>query len=199
MKGRGRRRFPRRQVLPPEAFGFQPLEKHIAADIVRELRAIGCEVSSTQQTRSSRQTEGMPDLYATHEAWGVAAWLEVKRPGGKPSKTQREWHERTRAAGVHVLVVTSAADALQQFGALPRRRRPSHDRIEYGRNGTRYFATRSLPCSLVLDHCGAQCEKRQWPTAEEVAQHDAYITALVANLNAALASRADAAHTPTEE
>ncbi len=65
----------------------------------------------------------MPDLYATHAAWGVAAWLEVKRPGEKPTRAQLEWHERTRAAGTPVLVVTSAVDALQQFGLLPRARR----------------------------------------------------------------------------
>jgi hypothetical protein len=112
----------RRPVLGPEAFGHSPTEKHIAGEIVRALRGIGCDTSSTQQARASRQTVGMPDLYATHEAWGVAAWLEVKRPGEKPSKAQQAWHERQRAAGVHVLIVTSAADALRQFGALPRRR-----------------------------------------------------------------------------
>lgn len=74
-----------------------------------------------------------------------------------------------------------------------------HDRTEYTRDGVRYFSTRSRPCSLVLDYCGAQCEKRQWPTLEEIAQHKAYTTALLANVKAALASRADAAHTPTTE
>jgi hypothetical protein len=120
--GRGRYRKPP-APLPPEAFGYTVTEKHIAGEIMRELRAIGCDVSSTQQTRASRQTVGMPDLYVSHEAWGVSAWIEVKRPGEKPTKAQQAWHERQRAAGVHVLVATSAADALQQFGALPRRRK----------------------------------------------------------------------------
>ena len=122
----GRDRYPHRrkeqQLAQPEAWGYSPLEQHIAGDVIRALRSIGCDVSSTQQTRASRQTVGMPDLYASHSAWNVSAWIEVKRPGEKPSKAQREWHERTRGAGVHVLVVTSAADALAQFGALPRRR-----------------------------------------------------------------------------
>lgn len=104
----------RRRVTAPS------LESHIAGRVIQELRGIGCHVSSTQQSRASRQTVGIPDLYATHAAWGVAAWIEVKRPGEKPTKAQREWHERTRAAGPPVLVVTSAADALRQFGALPR-------------------------------------------------------------------------------
>jgi hypothetical protein len=124
------KRYPRRgryrpgpAPLQPEAWGYSPLEKHIAGDVVRALRQIGCEVSSTQQTRASRQTIGMPDLYATHEAWGVSAWLEVKRPGEQPTKAQREWHDRTRAAGVAVLVVTSASQALEEFSRLPRRSR----------------------------------------------------------------------------
>jgi hypothetical protein len=99
------------------------LEKTIAGQVITALRTIGCDVSSTQQTRASRQTEGMPDLFASHAAWGVFAWLEVKRPGERLSTVQRRWHEQAHAAGVHVLVVTSAADALEQFGRLPRRRR----------------------------------------------------------------------------
>jgi hypothetical protein len=47
---------------------------------------------------------------------------EVKRPGGRLSTAQRRWHEQAQRAGVYVLVVTSAADALEQFGRLPRRR-----------------------------------------------------------------------------
>ena len=113
-----------RRLLTPEDYGIaepEPLESEISGKITQALREIGAHVSSTQQRRTSRQTEGMPDLYATHAAWGVAAWLEVKRPGEKPSRVQREWHGATMAAGVPVLVVVSAADALRQFAALPRR------------------------------------------------------------------------------
>lgn len=117
-------RGPRRRQSPASLPDFwQPLEKAIAAEVVQALRTIGCHVSSTQQARASRQTIGMPDLYATHAAWGVAAWIEVKRPGEQPRPSQVEWHERTRAAGVHVLVVTNAAAAIEQFAALPRRGR----------------------------------------------------------------------------
>lgn len=98
------------------------LESQISGEIITALRGIGCEVSSTQQRRRSEQTIGMPDLFATHAAWRVAAWIEVKRPGEEPSDAQRKWHNLTRAAGMPVLVVTSAADALEQFGNLPRRK-----------------------------------------------------------------------------
>ena len=110
-RGKGRKRSP-----------GAPLESEISGQIVNALRSIGCDVSSTQQRRRSQQTEGMPDLYATHAAWNVRAWIEVKRPGEEPSDVQKEWHAAERAAGGIVLVVTSAADALSQFGALPRKR-----------------------------------------------------------------------------
>lgn len=96
------------------------LEKEIAGKVIAALRQIGCDVSSTQQHRKSRQTVGMPDLFASHAAWGVSAWIEVKRPGQKPTPEQLAWHERQRAAGVNVLVVTSGADAVRQFAALDR-------------------------------------------------------------------------------
>jgi hypothetical protein len=96
------------------------LESSIQSAIIRELRAIGCTVSTTSQQRASRVTEGLPDLYVTHAAWGIACWVEMKRPGEEPSAVQREWHGDARAAGVPVLVATSAADAVRQVAALPR-------------------------------------------------------------------------------
>lgn len=93
-----------------------PLEKQIAGEIVTALRMVGFDVSSTQQSRASRQTEGMPDLHISHAAWGIAGWwIEVKRPGERPSKVQREWHERHRAAGGVVIVATSAEEAVEEI------------------------------------------------------------------------------------
>lgn len=106
----------------PELLGYSPLEKEIAGDVIKALRRISCDVSSTQQPRASMVTEGIPDLWVTHAAWGVYCWMELKRPGEEPKKHQHEWHEKTRAAGCPVLVVTSAEEAIQQFAALPRRR-----------------------------------------------------------------------------
>jgi hypothetical protein len=103
--------------------GPTPLERTVAGEIVRELRAVGYHVSSTQQTRASRQTEGMPDLFVAHPAWRVHAWVEVKRPGEKPTKVQREWHETVRASGCPVLVCESAYDALTQLEAIRTQRR----------------------------------------------------------------------------
>ena len=111
--GRGRSRRRRSQALPDS-----PLEAEIAGEIMRTLRALSFDVSSTQQTRASRQTVGMPDLYVSHEAWRVRCWIEVKRPGERPTPAQHAWHNRERAAGGIVLVCTSAMDALTQINRL---------------------------------------------------------------------------------
>jgi hypothetical protein len=110
---------PRQRRKPQPA----PLEKQVAWDIVQALRLVGFDISSTQQSRASRQTVGMPDLYATHAAWGLRFWLEVKRLGGRVSKAQQAWHDAERAAGGIVLVATSAADALRQVERLRADRR----------------------------------------------------------------------------
>lgn len=103
--------------------GPPPLEKAVAGEIKRALEGVGYHVSSTQQARASRQTEGMPDLWVAHPAWRVFAWIEVKRPGGKATKVQREWHEIVRASGCPVLIADSAADALRQLEAIRASRR----------------------------------------------------------------------------
>lgn len=52
---------------------------------------------------------GVPDLCALWR--GGAAFLEVKRPGGRLSPDQRAIHERLRALGWPVTVVTSVDEA----------------------------------------------------------------------------------------
>ena len=95
-----------------------PLEKAIAGQIIRELRGLGFHVSSTQQTGPSRQTIGMPDLFVAHPVRKVYAWMEVKRPGKKPTEQQAAWHEAVRDAGCPVLVVHSVIEAFDQLEAL---------------------------------------------------------------------------------
>lgn len=102
----------------PETYGYVMKESAIAGQIVSELRRLSYHVSSTQQTRPSRQTEGMPDLFVAHPAWRIYAWMEVKRPGETVPKHQREWHESVRASGCPVLVVTGPFDAVEQLNAL---------------------------------------------------------------------------------
>lgn len=59
---------------------------------------------------STRQTPGIGDLYAIHEAWGDL-WMEVKRPGGRLTAHQEEFQRRAQAAGVMAVTVYSADDA----------------------------------------------------------------------------------------
>jgi hypothetical protein len=98
----------------------RPLEKHVEADIIRALRAMGFAVTKTSQPRPSMLTRGVPDLYAAHPRWGLRAWIEVKRPGEKPSPDQVAWHRCERLAGGTVLVADSVAavvEALKKMGA----------------------------------------------------------------------------------
>lgn len=104
------------------ASAVEPLESVIQGDIMLALEQIGCHVSSTSQTRASRQTVGMPDLWFSHAAWGVSGWLECKTANGRLSTVQRDWHAAALAAGVNVLVARSPADAVRQVGALERKR-----------------------------------------------------------------------------
>lgn len=98
--------------------GGAPLEKAIAGQIVRELRGLGFHVSSTQQTGPSRQTIGMPDLFVAHPVRKVFAWIEVKRPGKKPTPLQQAWHDGVREAGCPVIVATSVLEAFEGLEEL---------------------------------------------------------------------------------
>lgn len=61
---------------------------------------------------STRQTPGLPDLYAQHPAWGPL-WLEVKRPGGKLAPAQEAFQRDEVAAGGFAVTVFSERDALR--------------------------------------------------------------------------------------
>lgn len=54
---------------------------------------------------------GTPDVLCI--VGGRAVFLEVKRPGNKPTALQLEMHARLRAAGATVVVVTSVDEALE--------------------------------------------------------------------------------------
>lgn len=97
-------------------------ESAVQHQIRLALEAVGCAVSMTSQVRASVVTPGLPDIWFCHAAWQVSGWIECKTTNGRLSKVQRDWHETAQAAGVNVLVARSPADAVQQVGALPRKR-----------------------------------------------------------------------------
>ena len=93
----------------------KPLEKAVQRDIVNAAEALGFVVSSFSQARTSCQTCGIPDLYLTHPVKRFTAWVEVKRPGGKPTAVQKAWHQTARDAGNHVLVCDSVSSFVDQI------------------------------------------------------------------------------------
>lgn len=95
-----------------------PLEKHIEAEIIRNLRTLGFAVTKTSQARPSKVTLGVPDLYAAHPIWKIRLWIEVKRPGNKTSAYQDAWHETERRAGGHVMVATSVTEVIAELRRL---------------------------------------------------------------------------------
>lgn len=81
-----------------------PLEKHIKKAIVKALRARGCFVYVTPPF-----SRGNPDLLVCFN--GRFYGIEVKRPGGLPTATQKEVGALIEAAGGTWAVAYSAEDA----------------------------------------------------------------------------------------
>jgi len=84
-------------------------EKRVDRAVMAYLQMRHWHVTRLQQTRASKITPGVPDLYIMRPGHG-AYWVELKAPGGRLSRYQEAWHLMARAAGVRVLVVTSAAE-----------------------------------------------------------------------------------------
>lgn len=60
---------------------------------------------------------GIPDL-AMPIGCGKILWMEVKKPGGKLSKAQREMHDKLRNFGHTVAIVEGIDDVRNTFKAL---------------------------------------------------------------------------------
>jgi Holliday junction resolvase len=75
-------------------------EQDIQAKIIKRLEAEGWYVLKLIQTNKP----GIPDLVATKP--NEVLWVEVKRPGQRPSKVQEYRHAELRALGHRVEVWT---------------------------------------------------------------------------------------------
>lgn len=82
----------------------------------------GCDVTRFAQSRRSKQTPGVPDLYVRHVELGKRLWFECKAGTGRPSRAQRDWHERERACGGEVVVggYDEAVEVLVSWGLIER-------------------------------------------------------------------------------
>ena len=83
-----------------------PLEREVEAALVRRVKTIGglCEKFTSPGRRS------VPDRIITMPN-GQIIFVEVKRPGEKPTAAQLKDHERRRALGCDVRVIDSMEDA----------------------------------------------------------------------------------------
>ena len=77
------------------------LEKQIQAKIKKELTKQGWIVLRPIQV----STSGYPDLWLLKD--GRCVFAEIKRPGQAPTPLQELRHRELRAAGFHVVVMTS--------------------------------------------------------------------------------------------
>lgn len=79
-------------------------ESTIQGSIKRTLEIYGWFVSKLIQT----STNGIPDLMALKN--GKTVFIEVKRPGNKPTPLQQFRHEQLRKKGFDVIVATKISD-----------------------------------------------------------------------------------------
>ena len=100
-----------------------PLEKEEQAAIIRLFEAVGTIVCRLSQSRASRQTEGLPDLYCFHPGKRVAWWWETKRQkGGKVSPSQeffRDLHETPHQIAVPYALSGALRDAERWLTCSP--------------------------------------------------------------------------------
>lgn len=103
----------------------RPNERQTQRAIVTTLQLAGCIVFHVPNGGSRHRVEaarlkadgvvaGTPDLHVVTRA-GIAGWLEVKRPGHRPSDTsdeQRAIHAALRERGQRVAIVSSVTEAL---------------------------------------------------------------------------------------
>jgi hypothetical protein len=77
------------------------LEKAEQWEIVKLFKAFGFEVYWLSQSRASKQTPGLPDLWCMHREQPIAFWFETKRTkGGRFSEPQRVFLEHAERCHV---------------------------------------------------------------------------------------------------
>ena len=82
------------------------LEKDIEAALVKRVKSLG----GTAEKFTSPNRRSVPDRLVTLPG-GVIVFVEVKRPGGKPTEAQARDHQRRRDLGCRVVVIDNVRDA----------------------------------------------------------------------------------------
>ena len=73
------------------AAGTVTREREIRAEGVKLLRALGCRVEVFSENRATRNTPGVPDVYAFLPNGRGTVWWEAKVPGGRISYDQYDF------------------------------------------------------------------------------------------------------------
>jgi hypothetical protein len=95
------------------------LEKDEQAFIFKLFRGFGVIVYNLSQSRATKQTPGLPDMYCMHPGVGRAWWFETKRAeGGRLSEVQKVFigHADQCRVDVHVGDRRVAARVLLDYG-----------------------------------------------------------------------------------
>ena len=74
-------------------------ERQIRAEGVRLLRALGCRVEVFSENRATRNTPGVPDVYAFLPNGRGTVWWETKVPGGVMRPAQLDFERRCLMCG----------------------------------------------------------------------------------------------------
>lgn len=96
-------------------------ESEVGEQVRDMLKRLGWLVYSLPQGRVTRQTPGLPDLWAMHPAGRPPFWVELKTPTGIPSREQVKFAGLCQMAGTGYVIGGTVAvrDHLVKIGALP--------------------------------------------------------------------------------
>lgn len=86
-------------------------ESKVSTRIIKKWREMGAFAYKVHG--GEFQMAGIPDISGTFE--GISVWCETKMPGNKTSLVQDVRINQIRAAGGHVVVAYSVADAVQML------------------------------------------------------------------------------------
>lgn len=77
------------------------LERDEQQYVAKLFRGFGCKVYWLSQARSTKQTEGLPDLWVVHVDAKLAFWFETKRSsGGRVRPEQKLFADECAATGI---------------------------------------------------------------------------------------------------
>lgn len=85
------------------------MEKSIVKKIMKQLESDG--YFCVKIHGGAFQLAGLPDILALKD--GLAAWIEVKRPGGKPTKLQTAMLQKMQRFGCCAGVATNIEEAME--------------------------------------------------------------------------------------